>query len=391
MNRVMNEKLTCVVRPERMALIGVGGAGGAIIGLVAERLAGGPIVAAVNTDYQALERCCVPTRVQIGARLTRGLGTGGDPAKGRTAVDEEAVLLNALCAGKDLVIFVAGLGGGTGSGATPALVRIAHENNAIALCVTTMPFDYEGEAIRRLAEETITELRGLADAVLVIPNQRLFSSPAAGTPHEEAFVRANAMIADGITGLWQMVVTQGFMHITLADIRAVASKSDGILVFGCGAATGPGRAARAAQQAIGSHLLDGGQTLIAADTVLASVVGGPETSFAEIEQVVETVRQAARPGALLKVGPTLTAAQDSNLCVTLILPDAARRSDTRLSMPAAVAATGEGGPPGGRPVQTQLQLESISQGRFKDVDPTMHDGQNLDVPTWKRRGLVIDK
>lgn len=390
MNSIKNEKLTCVVRPERMALIGLGGAGGAIIGMVAERLAAGPVVAAVNTDYQALERCCVPTKVQIGARLTRGLGAGGDPAKGRTAVEEEAVLLNALCAGKDVVVIVAGLGGGTGSGAMPSLVRIAHENNAIALCVATMPFDYEGDGIRRLAGAAISELRGLADAVLIVPNQRLFADSGSATPLDEAFVRANAVIADGITGLWQMLVTQGFMHVTLADIRAAALKTDGILALGCGAASGPERAERAAKQAIASPLLDGGRILRAAETVLVSIVGGPETSFAEIEQVVAVVRGAARPGVQLKVGPTLTAPADSRLCVTLMAPNACEEGPQDRVAPAATATAADG-TAGVRPVQAQLQFESVSQGRFKDVDPTMHDGQNLDVPTWKRRGLVIDK
>lgn len=389
MNRIMNEKLTCIVRPERMAFIGVGGAGGAIISLVAERLVAGPVVAAVNTDYQALERCCVPTKVQIGARLTRGLGAGGDPAKGRAAVEEENALLNGLCAGKDVVILVVGLGGGTGSGAAPSLVRIAHENNAIALCVATTPFEYEGEEIKRLAAAAVAELRGSADAMLVVPNARLFADCGSDTPLEEAFARANAAIADGITGLWQMLMAQGFMHVTLGDIRAAALKTDGVLALGCGSASGPDRARSAAQQAAASPLLDGGQILRAADTVLASIVGGPETSFAEIEQAIGAIKEAAQPGVQLRVGPSLIGAENSLLQVTLLVPDARGESSAKHAQPPAKDPHSAAS--GGHPVQAQLQFEGVSQGRFKDVEPTMHEGQNLDVPTWKRRGLVIDK
>ena len=395
MMAVTDDKLAYTMRPERIALIGIGGAGGNVLDLLAAGDVSGPSMIAINTDCQALEKCRVPARVQIGARLTRGLGAAGDSAVGRMAAEEDAAILAGLCADKDLVIIIAGLGGGTGSGAAVAMVRIAHENNCIAICVLTLPFDYEGEAIRTRAMTTLDELRDVADAVLLVPNQRLFASASPGAALDAVFAQANAQIAAGVSGVWHMLVTHGFINITLADIRVAAQKSGGILVFNNATARGPDRATQVARQLLESPLLDGGRLVREADILLLSIVGGEGTAYAEVESVVASIRHAIKPQAQVRIGPALTAQASDRLSVTLIVPEQWNRTgadgaaaaeavaETILKPPAAAGAA--------KPTQAQLTLDAVSQGRFKDVEPTLYKGENLDIPTYRRRGLVLDK
>jgi cell division protein FtsZ len=377
-----------------LTVVGVGGGGSNIVARMAEEWAAGagPACAVVNTDSGALDACPAPVKVEIGAALTRGLGAGGDPELGRRAAEDEFAALCGLFEGKELVFIVATLGGGTGTGAAPVLARAAHESGALVLALAALPFEFESEAVRRRAAQGLAALREEADAIVVIPNQRLFQAADLQAATEQAFAAANTLLARGIAGFWKMVVLHGVMSLTFADLRAAVRRGGGPLVFGYGRAEGAERARKAAEEAWHSPLLDGGRVPAEAEMLIVSLVFGPDVAFAEVEQAMETIAAAARKDANLHWGPAMDPSIPGRVEVTLIAAEPGPA--TTAAETAGAGSDGTEAAPAREPErlrQTQLGLEGVAKGRFKDVEPTLHGGENLDIPTYERRGVVIPK
>lgn len=383
----------------RICVVGVGGGGCSAVDRMAEGWADGPSLAAINTNAHTLSALKVPTKLQIGLQVTRGLSSGGDPQTGRLAAEADYESLRGFFSGTGLVFLVATLGGGTGSGAAPVVARAAREQGAMVLCFGTLPFDFEGETRRGQAARALGALRDEADAVIVVPNQRLFELVRDGAGAEAAFRQADEVLGGGIQSIWNLVTRPGLINLDFADLRHVVQNSGGTCVFGYGEGTGEGKALTAATAVLNSPLLDHGRIVAAAQALLVSIVGGPDLALGEIESVMKSVSSAAPKEAEVFMGAAVRPDWTGRVSVTIVAAEQwSRPKETTGASPSGDSAPARADDPTGfkrkrrgKATQTSLTLEPVGKGRFKDVEPTILDGEDLDIPAFMRRGLVIDR
>jgi cell division protein FtsZ len=385
---------------DRVRLIGLGGAGGRVAGLACAQLGGAPACVAVNTDASELEASGCPARIQVGATSLHGLGTGGDPAAGRCAGEEDAGVVRGLFEGVELAIVTVGLGGGAGTGLTPLVTAAAQEAGALVLCFATLPFAFEGARRTQVAQAALDELTGV-DALVVAPNRRLFD--AAATPEAApAFQRANEIQATGLCGIVQMVTNPGYLALDFGGLRRAFQDGGGYFSFGVGVADGPDRARRAAESAIGSPMLEGGQIVGRSPSLLVSIVAGEDLRLKEVGEIMDRVTARAPEQAETSMGVALRSRwPKEEVAVTVLACEPwssrPRPAHAELFTPAGEPAKA---PPSlakparrrrsrGEMLQEKLSLDSSARGRFKDVEPTLQDGQDLDIPTFIRRGIKI--
>jgi len=389
-----------VLDRERVCVLGIGGAGCHILDRLATRWPDGPVLAALDTDAQILAGVQAPARVQIGTKITGGHGAGGRPSVGRTVAETDIRVIRELLADKDVAVCIAGLGGGTGTGMLPVIAEAAREKAVMTLCYCTLPFDFEGGARMQQASQGLEDIREAADLLVCIPNQRLFELMSPDTPLSEAFSRAAEILGAGVYALTKLLLSSGLINLDIADLRAVAQQSDGVCCFGYGEARGEDRAETAARAVLESPLLDGGKALAGAGSVLVSVFGGGDLTLREVDTVMSAVAKAADKDAHLFVGAALDESFAGAMVVTLL---ASARATGRQAGPsgtrAATATLFDIGAAGkGRKTrharrkgkeQSNLLLAERSRDRFRNVEPTIHEGENLDIPTYKRRGIQI--
>jgi len=226
----------------KLKVIGCGGAGGnAVNRMIGAGLHGVEFISA-NTDVQALNQSLAPHRIQIGAAATRGLGSGGDPARGRAAAEEDAQAIGDALTDSDMVFIAAGMGGGTGTGSAPVVARIAKQTGALTVAVVTKPFQFEGRRRLRQAEEGLAELRAEVDTLIVIPNERLLGVVERGTPLTDAFSVCDEVLLKATKGISDLVTVPGIVNLDFADVKSVMSNR-GNALMGTGRGTGPNRAA----------------------------------------------------------------------------------------------------------------------------------------------------
>jgi cell division protein FtsZ len=355
----------------------------------------GPAIIAINTDAQALAGCAAPTRLQIGAKITKGLGAGGDAKLGMLAAEDDANDIRALFAGMDMVFLVVALGGGTGTGAAPVVARAAHEAGALVIAFATLPFEFEGDSRGAQAAKGLDELREQADVVVAVPNERLFATIDPNSSAQDAFRRADDVLGMGVLAIWKLLMHRGEMNLDFATLRQVARCSQGLAVFGYGEGRGPERAAEAVRTALNSPLLGRSETVSEAESLLVSILGGPDMTLRDINTIMATIRGAAAKNAHLFMGTAFDAQWQDTVSVTIIAAPywaAEEEAEGKESSEQAVAEP-KAGPRKrrARAQQTQLGLDAISKGIFKDVEPTILDGQDLDLPTFLRRGVAIEK
>jgi cell division protein FtsA/cell division protein FtsZ len=420
-------------------VFGIGGAGCRMIAALASGAAG-LRAAALHTDARALAGLALPETMLLGRAVTRGLSAGGDPERGKAAVEEAAGELEALCGDTPVVVILAGLGGGTGTGGAPALARIAKAAGALVLGVVSLPFDFEGARRRQQSLAGLEKLRAAADAVVCVPNQDLFKLAGQRTTMVEGFEIINRLVGDAVQGLGRLLTRGGLLKVDFADLREAVAGGLMETALGAAEAAGPQRARDAAGQLLRHPFLQAGEALDEADTVLVSIVGGPDLTLTEVNEVMEPINRRC-DGAQVLVGALTDPAFSDRLGVTLL---AARRGDAAPARPAAagleakpdsIAPSSEGLPieggfngkpeaAPGRPRfvppppeltpearaqiaaqnggvrgarkrsarwrQTQLPLELISKGRFEKSEPTIHHGEDLDIPTYIRRGVPLN-
>jgi cell division protein FtsZ len=388
-----------------MLVVGVGGGGANAVGRMIANWQGGPATAAVNTDAQALTACGVPVRVQIGGNLTQGLGAGGDPAVGRLAAEDDADVLRELVSQADIVFLVTTLGGGTGTGASPILAKIAREEGALTLCFATLPFDFEGERRQRQAEEGLRALRMHADVVIGLPNQRLLELVESRTGLADAFGKVDGMVGLGVRSLWSLLQRTGIINLDFADLRHLVEHSHGECAFGYGTGAGPEKASAAMADIMRSPLLDGGRILAQAGAVLLSIVGGPDLTLVEVQQITSQFMKVARRDVRLFMGATVDEAWKGKLALTVLAAETWQdedASDTRdgppkldvdeMVAPPSSASKNDGGvqkPSKGKVVQANLNFDNADKGRFRNIEPTIYQGEDLDIPTFIRRGIKL--
>ena len=308
----------------RLKLIGVGGAGGNAISQMAKEIAGqeqhtltGVELIAINTDMQALSEVTATEKVQIGSSVTRGLGAGGDVELGLRAAQQDTERLEAVTHNTDLAFIIAGLGGGTGTGAAPVVARVAKEQGALVLAFAMTPFGFEGDRRRQQALIGLEQLRAQADAVITIPNDKLFKVAGENATAVDAFQRGNELIAKGAQAFWQLLSRKGLINVDFADLRtALGSKhSDGIFSFGT--ASGADKAKAAVEALLANPLMDGGEMLGKADAVLVSILGGPDMTLADVQRAVEPISRLATRAHVI-MGAAIDEGHIDRITVTVI-------------------------------------------------------------------------
>lgn len=299
----------------KIKVIGVGGAGtNAVNRMIREGLTGVEFVG-INTDAQALDQCEAEVRVQIGRDLTKGLGAGGDPEIGRMAAEESREELEAAIGDVDMAFITAGVGGGTGTGASPIVADICKKRGALTIGVVTRPFSFEGNRRARIAHEGIERLRNTVDTLIAIQNDRLLKIVDKRASLEEAFSVADDVLRQAIQGISELITTPGLINLDFADVRAVMSEG-GAALMAVGKASGEDRARKAAQEALTNELLD--VTINGASGILFNVRGGPEMTIFEVNQAAEIIRETADPNANLIFGAVIDPSCGDMLYITVI-------------------------------------------------------------------------
>jgi len=300
----------------RITVIGVGGAGcNAINNMIDASLDGVEFVVA-NTDAQSLVASQAGHKIQLGARLTEGLGAGSRPEIGEAAAEETLDDIREVIRGSHMVFVAAGMGGGTGTGAAAVIARAAKEQNILTVAVVTKPFLFEGARRMRIAEAGIAELRKQVDTLIVIPNQNLFRIASERTTFAEAFVLADQVLYSGVACIVDLIVKEGLINLDFADVRTVMSGM-GSAMMGTGEASGESRAVRAAEEAIANPLLDD-VTLAGARGLLLSISGGADLTLYEVDEAAMRVRQEVDPDANIIVGATFDPSLGDRVRVSIV-------------------------------------------------------------------------
>lgn len=283
----------------RIKVIGVGGSGkNAVNHMINSKVKGVDFIS-INTDTQDLHHSLAKKRIHIGRNLTRGLGAGMNPEMGKRAVEESKEDVQEALKGADMVFVACGLGGGTGSGASPIVARTAKELGALTVAVVTKPFFFEGQARSRIAESGLEELRKEVDAIIVIPNDRILSTIDKNTTVKNAFSICDEILRQAVEGISDLITTPGIINIDFADIRTVM-ESAGSALMGIGSATGENRAIEAARMAINSPLLD--VSITGAKGVLFSIAGGEDLTMFEIQDAAKVITESVDPNAKVIFG-----------------------------------------------------------------------------------------
>ena len=296
-------------------VIGVGGGGGnAINRMIDEGVAGVEFIAA-NTDVQALSSTKAETVIQLGPKLTRGLGAGGQPEVGRKAAEESEEVLTEALSGADMVFITAGMGGGSGTGAAPVIARIAKGLGALTVAVVTRPFGFEGSKRGNFAIEGINELREHVDTLLIISNNNLLEIVDKKTPLLEALSEADNVLRQGVQGITDLITSPGLINLDFADVKSIMSNA-GSALMGIGRASGDNRAQKAAEQAIESPMIE--VSIDGARGVLFNVAGGYDMSMSEIQEAAEIITGAVAPDANIIFGATLKPELEDELIITVV-------------------------------------------------------------------------
>jgi cell division protein FtsZ len=317
-----------------------------------------------NTDAQALAVCVAPIKLQLGAKLTKGLGAGANPEIGRNATLEDRDRVREMLAGADMVFITAGLGGGTGTGGAPILASIAKDAGALTVAVVTKPFLFEGKKRQKQAQEGLAELRKCVDTLITIPNQRLLNIAGKDMSLLDTFRRADEVLLQAVKGISDLITVHGLINLDFADVRTVMSEM-GLALMGTGTASGENRAIEAAQRAISSPLLED-ITISGARGILINVTGGVDLTLYEVNEAATLIQEEAHEEANIIFGAVI---------------DESLRDEMRIT----VIATGFGkAEEAARPLPDSLGSASEREAKVVNFTPKEKEN-NRDIPTFIRQ------
>lgn len=415
-------------------VFGIGGAGCNALGFMAGEQSGLASLIALNTDEQSLSASAAPLKFCLGARMTYGMGTGGDPELGRSVAEADVDQIREFCEGANIVFIVAGLGGGTGTGAASVVARAAKDAGAHVLGLVTLPFDFEGGRRHRQANLGLQQLKAIADAVICLPNEKVFKLIDEKTTVLHTFELTNGLLAQAISGISRLLTQTGLINVDFADFCCVTRNLQAESSFATAEAAGENRAQQIISNLFSHPMLEKGELLVHSETLLVSLVGGPDLTMVEVNLVMKAIHEQCEHAHVI-FGAAIDEAFANRLSVTLIASgkvareeanplsgrevsrkSVAMRSDydqllhsNDASRPASrvVAPAPELTPErkaelltrqtgsrtkksGARMRQNELPLEIISKGRFEKSEPTIHRGEDLDLPTYLRRGIPLN-
>jgi len=379
-------------------VIGVGGGGTNAVNRMIKAQVQGVDFISVNTDSQALQQAQAPTRIQIGEKLTRGLGAGGNPSMGQKAAEESNEELYEALQGADMVFITAGMGGGTGTGAAPIIAQIAQDVGALTVGVVTKPFSFEGPRRRIAAEEGVASLKDRVDALITIPNDRLLSIADMKMSMTEAFSIADEVLHQGIEGISDMITKPGMINLDFADVKAIMSHA-GSALMAIGRAAGEDRAPKAAQAAIASPLLE--VSISGAKGVLFNIAGSDYTLH-EVNEAARVIQEAADPDANIIFGAIIDERLGDEIQITVIATGFEGRSTSVRSGSArplhrdlTPARTASNDRPAERtsdtrveparqePARQEPRAEPRDQSSYRR--PDVDDDDQYDIPAFIRR------
>ena len=297
-------------------VVGVGGGGGNAINRMIEAGIQGVQFLVANTDLQSLKASQASVKLQIGEKLTRGLGVGGDPERGRQSALEDTEKIIEALEGSDMVFITAGLGGGTGTGAAPIISSLATELGALTVAVVTKPFRFEGRRRQRQAEQGLNELRECVDTVITIPNERLLNAVPKGTRFHESFRLVDDVLLQAVQGISDIITVPGLINVDFADVKAIM-EGMGMALMGTGSAAGENRALEATQRAISSPLLEEA-SIEGAKGLLVNVSGGADLTLFEVNEAMSIIHDAADPDANIIFGAVLDERLTNEMKITVI-------------------------------------------------------------------------
>ena len=362
----------------KIKVIGLGGGGSNAINRMMEARFTGVEFIVANTDLQALRASPAPVKLQLGARLTMGLGAGADPEVGRNAALEDREQIKKLLDGADMVFITAGLGGGTGTGSAPIVAATTKEMGILTVAVVTKPFAFEGRRRSQQAEAGLAELRGVVDTLITIPNQRLLAVVERGTPLVEAFKVADTVLLQAVQGISDLILVPGLINLDFADVRTIMAGM-GMALMGAGVGKGEHRALDAAQKAVASPLLD--ETSIDdARGILINFTGGSDLSLHEVEEAARIVQEAAHEEAHIIFGAVIDPSLQDEVRITVIATGFSERKET--SQPSGKVVDMQRAPRPGAPAPKDWRRRVPADIRAEGDGPTEED---LDVPAFLRR------
>src|SRR5450432_1956314 len=410
-------------------IFGVGGAGVSLLDTLNSEDFAGTSFVAVNTDAPSLAASSATMKIHLETKLLRGLGTSGDPERGRAIAEEQFATLKTACEGADVILIVAGLGGGAGSGISPVLARAAKETGALVLAFVTLPFQCEGNRRQQQAKQSLEQLKSVADGVICLPSQKAFKLIDENTSVLDTFRITGGLLVEGVRGVWQLLTRPGLIQIHFDDLCALVRDRHSESVFACVEASGAGRSREVVEKLLAHPLLDEGRALAESDAVLVSLVGGKDLTMAEVNRVMEQISRHCEHAQII-MGAAIDATLKNKLSVTVIAAkhNAAAVPESSTGFTAAVSVE-----PGGQMIsrgvtaragarcatsspvfnleqreqllaknagrprkaaskmrQEQLPLAIVSKGRFDKSEPTVHKGEDLDIPTFVRRGVALN-
>ncbi len=364
----------------RIKVVGAGGGGCNAIDRMIEQGMQGVEFIAVNTDAQALLLSKAKTRVRIGEKLTRGLGSGGDPEIGRKAAEESADALYDVLKGADMVFITAGMGGGTGTGSAPIISQIAKDVGALTIGVVTRPFMFEGSRRIQAAEQGIEKLKEHADTLIVIPNDRLLQIVDKRVNLQDAFKVADDVLHQGVQGISELITVPGLINLDFADVRTIMSEG-GAALMAIGHGAGEDRARIAAEQAVSSQLLD--ITIDGARGILFNITGGPDLTLFEVNQAAAIIKETAHPDVNLIFGAVIDPEMGDDVRITVIATGFERTT----AAPRRLTPTPR---PEDKPIGEQT-TNVMSRDSVKAQDnafqPQTFDTDDLDIPTFLRKRM----
>ena len=377
-------------------VIGIGGGGGnAVNTMISQSNIEGVDFMSVNTDAQVLKNSLAPIQIQLGQELTRGLGSGGDPEVGGQAAEESVDAIHEHLAGADMVFLTCGMGGGTGTGATPVISSIAKNLGALTVAVVTKPFNFEGKRRMDVALDGIDELKDKVDTLIVIPNQRLLEIIDKNISFLEAMRQVDDVLAQGVKSISGLVTQSGFINVDFADVKTIMTDA-GSSLMGIGSASGDERAVSAAKEATSSPLLE--TSIQGATGVLFTVTGGKDLSMHEVDQAAQMIQEVIDPSANIIFGATVDDELEDELRITVlatgfdadsqVIPTVRKAEVEDYEMPAQPAA------PATSALNDDKELpkkaDEKKTGKPEKSKPVMPDesdvdDETLDVPAFLRR------
>ena len=370
------------VTAPRILVLGVGSSGTRAVARMCE-LNPGLDAVVIDTDTKVLEAATAGRVIQVGSTVTNGFSAGGDVELGRQSIEKDSSAIRTQLRRVDLLVIVSGLGGGTGTGAVPVITRIAREAGTLVLCMLTLPFAFEGKPILQKAEDALKRIRTHADAIIRIPNEMMVDRADSDLPVEQVFARSQQMMMDGIFTIWRMLSQNSICGLDFACIQTMLRNCDGFCHFASAEAEGSSRSETVATGILEHRLLNGGKVLGKAAGIIVGLTGGHDLKLSEVDSVMNRIQEKLPEDTWVNFGVAVDPAFEGRLSAIVLVAEEWKEplmDDARRQM-------GFGFNRG----QGELPLETVGKGRFAHLDSTIHEGQDLDVPTYIRRDIKLPR